>query len=57
MIVPVWYLCFSSAGLFRMSVTVEGQTYEGMGNTKKSAKVAAATAGIIERFKVSCVIF
>ena len=27
-------------------VRVEGQNYEGMGNTKKSAKVAAATAAL-----------
>ena len=29
-----------------MTVTVEGQIYEGMGNNKKSAKVAAATAAL-----------
>ena len=29
-----------------MTVTVEGQIYEGMGNNKKAAKVAAATAAL-----------
>ena len=29
-----------------MTVNVEGQLYEGMGNNKKAAKVAAATAAL-----------